>query len=190
MQLDFRGPPGGQMVLENLSPEVRVEMTAEVQSDIDAGRLFLSPRLRKPGEEDYPRLLLEAVATHDIRWLVSELNKGGRLASSESYLRGGRYFTRRVPSNAAEMIAEGEFNRFYCRGLCRMLLSTLDSAEVEVYRAKRVDEPRRESQRLIGKRLPAAAVLADLRMNSSGVDTVLGVPAGPNSGLSVRVVAG
>ncbi len=89
-----------------------------------------------------------------------------------------------VPITAAETLAEGEFNRFYIRGVCRAVLAN-EQHEVEVYRAKAVAQPRPESQAKIGTRVNAATLLDDLRHNV-GVDTALGVPAGPNSGLSVR----
>jgi hypothetical protein len=83
------------------------------------------------------------------------------------------------------MLAEGEFNRYYCRGLCQRALE-VGIEEVEVYRAKAVTTPRPESQRLIGRRLSARSLLNDLR-TSQGVEPALGVPPGPNSGLSVRL---
>jgi hypothetical protein len=42
-----------------------------------------------------------------------------------------------VPVTAADTLAEGEFNRFYLRGLCRRA-SAANMAEIEVYRAKEV----------------------------------------------------
>ena len=57
---------------------------------------------------------------------------------------------------------------------------------VEVYRAKTVAEPRPESMAMIGARLGPDALLMDLRANV-GVDTALGLPPGPNSGLSGRL---
>jgi hypothetical protein len=41
---------------------------------------------------------------------------------------------------------------------------------------------------MIGRRLNAQALLGDLRKHV-GVDTALGLPPGPNSGLSGRLVA-
>jgi hypothetical protein len=55
-----------------------------------------------------------------------------------------------------------------------------------VYRAKEVANPRPESTALIGKSLPANRLLDDLRANV-GTDTALGLPPGPNSGLSVKL---
>ncbi len=82
-------------------------------------------------------------------------------------------------------MAEGEFNRFYARGLCRRAIAEGIEALV-VYRAKEVVNPRAESVALIGKSLPAKQLLEDLRAHI-GTDTALGLPPGPNSGLSVKL---
>lgn len=91
----------------------------------------------------------------------------------------------KVPINAPQRLAEGEFNRFYIRGLC---LRALDEGKstVVVYRARHSSSPRLESEELIGSAFDAKALLEDLR-ESPGVDTALGLPPGPNSGLSARL---
>jgi hypothetical protein len=87
--------------------------------------------------------------------------------------------------NANETLAEGEFNRFYLRGLCRVAIDGR-TPSIAVYRAKPVAEPRPESQALIGTTFDANTLLADLRAHT-GVDTALDLPPGPNSGLSGRL---
>ncbi|MDP9470553.1 MAG: hypothetical protein M3Q71_07785 [Chloroflexota bacterium] len=57
---------------------------------------------------------------------------------------------------------------------------------VEVYRAKQVTSPRLESQRMLGKLVDPEELLNDLRAHP-GTDTALGLPSGPNSGLSIRL---
>jgi len=70
--------------------------------------------------------------------------------------------------------------------LCaRALQEGLD--EVQIYRGKKVRSPRPESERLIGTKKKAREPLDDLRANS-GREPNLGFPAGPNSGLTVRLV--
>jgi len=88
-------------------------------------------------------------------------------------------------SNAHTMLAEGQFNTFYIRGLC--VRAKADGiSEVVVYRAKDVQNPRPESVQKIGQRVSVDALLADLRQNK-GIDSALGLPPGPNSGLSVHL---
>ncbi len=90
-----------------------------------------------------------------------------------------------MPVTAPETLAEGEFNRFYARGLCRRAMAQ-GIESLLVYRAKEVVNPRPESVALIGKSLPVKQLLEDLRANI-GTDTALGLPPGPNSGLSVKL---
>ena len=54
------------------------------------------------------------------------------------------------------------------------------------YRAKQVSNPRPELEALIGQSIDPAKLLNDLQ-TKIGVDTALGLPAGPNSGLSAKL---
>jgi hypothetical protein len=90
-----------------------------------------------------------------------------------------------APENAAEILAEGEFNRFYIRALARRTIQD-GISELVVYRAKRARHPRAESETLIETSLSAKDLLADLRSHPDQ-PPALGVPSGPNSGISVRL---
>lgn len=173
--------------LVDLDELTRTEMQAEVAGDVADGKLYLSPRLSEIGRREYPHLLQDAVARHDEAWLAAQLRSGGRLNTRElSHSKTGKVIDKLVPITAADTLAEGEFNRFYLRGLCRRAIAA-GMAEIEVYRAKDVANPRSESTALIGRRLNVSAVLGDLRV-SVGVDSALGLPPGPNSGLSGRLI--
>jgi hypothetical protein len=175
------------MNLTNLDALTRNYMRTEAEADIAADRLYVSDRLSPGGAAEWPDLLLEAIEAGDAGTFAGLLNRNGRLNTHETYVRKGVLRTKRVPYTAAETLAEGEFNRFYIRGVCaRAIADSID--EVEVYRAKLVMHPRSESLARVGLRLAPTALLADLRVHTH-VDTVLGVPAGPNSGLSVRLIA-
>ena len=118
--------------------------------------------------------------------LASDLRVPGRLNATEERKKPkGGTTTAQVPVIASETLAEGELNRFYARGLCRRAMKEGIPAVV-VYRAKEVANPRAESLALIGKSLPVDQLLDDLRA-SVGTDTALGLPPGPNSGLSVKL---
>jgi hypothetical protein len=172
--------------LVNLDSSTRQFMVEEIEKDIADGRLYESPRLSAAGKQIYPDLLRAAARNGTDSTLASELRAPGRLNATEERRKpkGGTTIAQ-VPVTAADTLAEGEFNRFYARGLCRVaIVENIDS--VVVYRAKEVAHPRAESMALIGKALPAVELLADLR-TSIGMDTVLGLPPGPNSGLSVRI---
>jgi hypothetical protein len=171
---------------ENLDAQTRTHMTAEIKADIATTRLYLSNRLSGRGRADYPQLLQQAADDRDDSWLANELRSNERLNEMEERRKpkGGTTMAR-VPVTAPETLAEGEFNRFYIRGLCvRAMAASIP--ELIVYRAKEVENPRPESIVMIGRRIPAQALLNDLRANP-GIDTALGLPPGPNSGLSVKL---
>lgn len=171
--------------LENLDQKTRQLMLEEIEQDINNGTLYISPRLSEIGREDYPLLLKEATQ-HDDSWLAQNLRVNGRISAFEQKRtpKGG-VTTAKVPVTAAETLAEGEFNRFYIRALCRRAIEE-GTTGIVIYRAKQVTNPRPESQAKIGAKVNPQALLNDLRTHP-GVDTALGLPAGPNSGLSVKL---
>jgi len=59
--------------------------------------------------------------------------------------------------------------------------------ELVVYRAKPAKNPRPQSEALVETTLPAEDLLEDLRSHPGDEAPSLGVPSGPNSGLSVRL---
>ena len=173
--------------LINLDAQTRKFMLDEIDSDIAQGKLYISDRLSGNGRNDYPDLLKGAAQSFDDAWLAAELRHNSRLNPSYQRRnpRGGPPVTVTMPRDAHETMAEGEFNRFYMRGLCERALSQ-NIPQLIVYRAKQVMNPRPASVAREGMRIDAAALLADLRANI-GLETFLGVPGGPNSGLSVRL---
>jgi hypothetical protein len=58
--------------------------------------------------------------------------------------------------------------------------------DVVIYRARASAHPRPESEELIETMIDAADLLEDLRLNT-GEEPELGVPGGPNSGISVHL---
>jgi hypothetical protein len=173
------------LTLFNLDNLTRMAMTAEIDADVLNRTLYFSPRLSSIGRRDYPRLLREAAIAHDDEWMAQQLCFGNCLnRTEERKTPKGRYVTVRVPVTAAQTLAEGEFNRFYIRGLCVRALAA-GVAQLIIYRAKAVEHPRPDSETKLGSAINAAVLLDDLRTHT-GVDTVLGLPPGPNSGLSVR----
>jgi len=169
---------------KNLDAKTREFMLEELELDVKNGRVYVSPRLNPRGQKVWVELLREAIAEHDDDWLADQLRAGEYIREYEyRRLRNGKEKLVRVPKNAPQTLAEGEFNRYYIRGLCaRAIAEGID--EVVVYRGKAVKDPRTESQAKIGKRFNARVLLRDLR-NSTGVEPALGLPPGPNSGLTV-----
>lgn len=171
---------------KNLDQRTRTIMLAEIERDIAGNTLYLSDNLNQQGRADYPGLIRDAARSGNDVTLAAAIQ--GRLNSHEKprKLKSGEFSKAPVMrSNAHEMLAEGEFNRFYIRALCVRAIEDGLSG-VTVYRAKAVENARSESQQKIGQRVPAEALLRDLRTHP-GVDTALGLPPGPNSGLSVQI---
>ena len=160
-------------------------MLREVELDMSRGNLYLSPRLNENGRRNYASLLKEAIGHYNDAWLAVQLAKNDCMANFEQRNRNGISKTVKVPVNAPDVLSEGEFNRFYIRGVCARVIDE-GLKKIEVYRGKSVKTPRSESQAMIGTKLPAEELLKDLRA-SIGVDTAFGLPPGPNSGLTVRI---
>ncbi len=174
------------LYLENLDDRTRPLMLDELDYDITHNQLAISPYLSGQGQRDYPNLLRQAMASGDAATLASDLGRLRRLERSYQKRKpGGGYTIATVPENAAEVLAESQFNRYYIRGLARRAIED-GIHEVIVYRAKPVASPREESEALIENSVDARALLEDLRAHP-GEPSELGVPAGPGSGISVRL---
>lgn len=171
---------------ENLDGRTRQLMLNEVDSDASKETLYISPRLNEQGAKDYPLLLRDAIQNHNDDWLANELRCRNYMNASEQRRKPkGGLTTVQVPITAPDTLAEGEFNRFYARGICIRAIED-GISEVEVYRGKQVNQPRPESEAMIGKRISANALLEDIRQ-SPGVEPALDLPPGPNSGLTIRL---
>lgn len=169
---------------KHLDTRTRTLMLAEISRDIDAGTLYLSDNLSEQGCADYPSLLRGAAQNGNDATLAGVLLNCLNSHEKPRRLKSGGYSKPPVMrSNAHEMLAEGEFNRFYIRAIC---LRAIEDGinEVVVYRAKEVANARSASEQMIGRYVPTKSLLDDLRAHP-GVDTALGLPPGPNSGLCV-----
>ena len=168
---------------ENLDPITRRHAVAELDQDIKGESFHASDRLRPTAIESYRKLLREALSYYDDLWL--EDRASDLLVEVEPRrTASGAQTTAKVPQMAARMLAEGDFNKYYMRGVAQRAIAEARQV-VEVYRARLSHEPRRESEELEGHRLAAAEVLDQLR----GAATTSPVRLGrPKSGLSVRLV--
>ena len=169
---------------ENLDNETRELMTSEIKSDISNGQLYFSKRFNENGHKLYPQLLLNAVESGNEESLAIALKQNNCFADKE--VRNGKNGVTyaKIPETANQTLAESEFNRFYIRGLA--LRATASEHTLTIYRARHSDNPRPESEIMIGKQVSADKILNDLR-NSIGFDSALGLPAGSNSGLTVKL---
>jgi hypothetical protein len=161
-----------------------------MRAEIAAGGHYLSPRLTVQGKADWPRLLGDAATGHDDDWLAGELLSARYLLDEEPYTRSGITRYRRVnQQQAAQQLAEGEFNRYYLRALCQRAASEGMNFLI-VYRGKEVRSPRPESEARVGTSVQVAELLPALRQNDFvTIEDAIGVPGGPNSGLTCRLPA-
>lgn len=168
------------MKFVDLNEELVNDMVNEVDADLAEGTLYFSPRLTEFGVSKYPEILKTSLEALDLNLFISLLSETGILKLTE--LRKGSLV--KVPKNAAQLIAEGEFNKFYIRALC--LKAIRENMDLEVYRAKEVRTPRPDSEEKIGMIVKPKDLLQDLR-ETKGIDSHLGLPNGYNSGLSVKI---
>ena len=170
---------------QNLDPTTRRHAIAELDQDIETGAFHVSARVRPTAAGEYQRILRDALRYYDDLWL--EEHASDLLVESETRRTPtGAQVTAKVPQTAARMVAEGDFNRYYMRGVAARAIDE-GRQVVEVYRARLSLEPRRESAELEGRRLEARAVLDWLRGLQSD-DPAAAQLGRPNSGLSVRLV--
>ena len=170
---------------DSLDPTTRRYSLEELERDVGNGSLAVPERLRPGGLDDYVKLLRDALKYYDELWLEERV-RGMLMDFERRRTPSGGETTARIPENAARLLAEGEFNRYYMRGVAARAAAE-GGGEVEVYRARLSAEPRAESARLEGERLRASALLDELRAatSESRAEATLGKPG---SGLSVRLV--
>ncbi|QIB05799.1 hypothetical protein GZ982_14095 [Pseudomonas fluorescens] len=165
---------------KDLNPEIRGLMIQEMDRDLAGQNLYLSPRLNAQGRNVWHLLLKEASANHSDDWLANEIVRQRLLNPHD--LRQGKPIAMR--HDAHQMLAEGEFNRFFMRGICLKAIE-IGAPAVVGYRARASQNPRPESLAIIGKRFEPCEFLDRLR-SAIGADTPFGYPGSANSGLSVE----
>lgn len=168
---------------ENLDQKTRQYMLIEVEEAIKNSQLNYSKRFNGQGIERYPQLLLEAVRNGNEQTLAAALKQQDCFNSHEKH----GAITRKVPDNAQLTFAEGEFNNFYMRGVCHRAFG--EGHMVEIYRAKAASTPRSASKLIEGNLEDPRRVLLLIKNSLDGSKRGSGMPAGSNSGLSVRLTA-
>ncbi len=176
------------LYFENLDERTRQLMLDEVEYDISHNQLHISPFLSGQGQRDYVNLLREAIQSGTDEALAQSLREHRRILRTlpRRNPKSGGYSITATPENAAQVLAESEFNRYYIRALARRAIED-GIPELVIYRAKPVSNPRPESESRIETSLSPEELLEDLRAHPGDEPPSLGVPAGPNSGLSVRL---
>lgn len=171
----------------NLDEATRQQMVAELDHDIARDRVYVSNYLNDRGAALWTELLREAAQSGNDDSLAERIRNEGLLKFEvERRKPKGGFTIARVPHNAHETLGEGEFGRYYVRGLCARAIVEGISL-LTVYRAKAVMQPRPGSEEKIGTQVCPDDILNDLR-ETIGVEPLLGLPPGPNSGLTLCIV--
>src|SRR5512147_1266918 len=104
----------------HLDDRTRLLMWEEVEYDISRNQLHISPFLSGQGQRDYVNLLREAIQHGTDETLAQELREHRRILRTlpRRNPKGG-YSISATPENAAQVLAESEFNRYYIRALAR-----------------------------------------------------------------------
>lgn len=174
------------LIYENLEPAVRNLMLEEIEIDIANGTIYISNYLNEVGCAAWPELLRAAARSGRDDSLSQAIRANGCLKTHTDRRKPtGGYTKAAVPYTAHETMGEGEFNRYYKRGLSRYAIDN-GIPHLEVYRAKAVENPRPASQEKIGLLVDPQVILDDLR-STQGLEPALGLPPGPNSGLTLRI---
>lgn len=171
---------------QNLDDATRRFMLEEIERDVSNGSIYISNFLTQRGCEEWPEMLREAASTGNDDTLAAAIRSNNCL--KREYQRRkpkGGYTMAAVPVTAHQTMGEGEFGRYYARGLCRRAIDE-GISQLEVYRAKEVREPRPASEAKLGMLVNPTTILNDLR-ETQGVEPALGLPPGPNSGLTLRI---
>ena len=171
---------------ENLDHQTRGFMVDEIEIDIAESKIYFSAYLSQVGQDRWIELLLEAAKVGNADTLATIIRNLGLL--NVYYTKQTTGVRASVPSNGHIVLAESEFNRYYIRAVCRKAIAT-GVNEVEAYRARSSENPRRTSEVLIGQMFSAPSLLNDVRNATKANEffTHFGVPVGPGSGISVRL---
>jgi len=170
--------------LIDLDERTRGFMLEAIGEAEQSNNIYFSPRFNDEGKQLWLALLKEAAREHNEHWLAYQLEENEAMTGFEIADKpSGGYSIKHVPSNAAETLADGQFNRFYMLGLAKRARSE-GISHLEVYRAKERAGPRPESEALIGKKVSIDELEAQLEEVGNIFDGQLGKP---NSGLSVKL---
>jgi hypothetical protein len=166
-----------------LDATTRQQMIAEFNHDITNDCVYHSKRFTPDGKLYYQQAMPSHLSSGNDDSLSEDLKIKNCFKSHEERVPSKGTSQVKVPVTASQTFAEGEFNRFYIRALCNRAIS--EGQTLIVCRARFSSSPRPDSELLIGKIMDPHQLLVDLRSNI-GIDTILGLPPGPNSGLSIE----
>jgi hypothetical protein len=186
----------GTMEYTNLDETTRRYMLMELEEDVREGRVILSRLLTNRGQGEFIDLLGEAMRHHDPYWLGSELRSGGRMHIALEDADVQKLAPEELPVYEPDVLAEGEFNRYYVRGMCRRALDegieelrivklTKGPYASFVYKSGDLPQDEREREVDVADKVDPQWLLEKLRQDPEG-EMDLGIPGEPGSGLTVE----
>jgi hypothetical protein len=170
--------------LPHLDACTRRFMLAELQADVAAGLLYLSPQLSASGRAEYQHLLRTAFATGTEASLADDLRASDSVELPDRWQRSGQNDHDGALTAATALLAEREFHRFYIRGLCRRAMEQ-GVRTLVIYRAKPAEAVRANSETMVGVMITASSLLEDLSRDFRTLPPH-GLPQCRDPGLSVR----
>lgn len=165
------------MNLVDLDERTREVMLEEFEYDMESETVYRSTRISEYGWRHYPRIFRNAIEHDEADGFAMDLKP---LLEDHVVVKGK---LQKVPKNAAELLAYGQFNYYYVRAMARRAVE--EKRELAVYRAKPTSSPRPDSEAKIGTKPDPAELYEELR-NSQAFESLLGIPNGPGSKISVR----
>jgi hypothetical protein len=171
--------------LVNRDKEMNWRMLKEFDEINATGNLFVPDFLAEDGKDYYPSLVRDAVLNFDEEWLAEQLLNGGWLRPGETVAGHNGVVAQPVPATTIRALARGEFNRLYCRAVCRRALEQGET-QVVVYQADEVTELPAACAAQVGRRVGATGLFDGLGSNT--LDECLSLPSDcPVSVLSVHL---
>jgi hypothetical protein len=160
-------------------------MMAILDQDEAAKTVYLSPLLTEDGQDYYISCLRDAANTDG----TNGPEHLTRLLLSQDWVVAaqiaGNGTERAVLPEDIERLAWQEFNRLYCRAICRRAVEEGEE-HVEVCWAVTNPQPNPDAESHVGQRFEPTELLN--RLNSArSLEEAIGVPRTATSGLSVRL---
>ena len=154
-----------KMKYKKLDTSIRQIMDEEFKQDKQRNRLYSSPRLNDVGNKVYPDLLEKALLNGSDRSFANDLRDYNTLKNTEKMVNPfGGIRESKIPSDAPDNLAKGEFQRYYIRALCRKAIDQ-GIKRLQIISEKPIDALPDEVKVKIGRTVNPKDILEDLREN-------------------------
>lgn len=172
------------MKYEELDETTRKWMLKELEAE-EERRPYRSPALSMKGQEEFAKLLREAIEHGTESSLAGSLSRAELWSEFEPLPQGG--VGRVDPARAAVVLARTELNTWYVRGLCRRLLEEGEE-HCQVYRAWDGDGTPDECDLLENRVLPIRPIYEAHRAkyHPRRRPEAFSIPSGPGCKHSIR----